>query len=76
MGGLQTLNIALPHLDQFAYIGIFSSGRFNGSDAQFIKEHGAALDNATWKKGLKFCLWVWEPTIDSRIPAASGWSPS
>jgi enterochelin esterase-like enzyme len=53
MGGLQTLNIALPHLDQFAYVGIFSSGWFNGSDAKFMKEHGAALDNTEWKKGLK-----------------------
>jgi len=53
MGGLQTLNIALPNLDRFAYVGIFSSGWFNGSDAQFVKEHGAALDNASWKKGLK-----------------------
>ena len=24
MGGFQTLNIAVPHLDQFAYIGVFS----------------------------------------------------
>jgi enterochelin esterase-like enzyme len=26
MGGGQTLNIAIPHLDQFTYIGVFSSG--------------------------------------------------
>jgi enterochelin esterase-like enzyme len=26
MGGMQTLNIAIPHLDQFAYVGVFSSG--------------------------------------------------
>ncbi len=26
MGGSQTLNIAIPHLDQFAYVGVFSSG--------------------------------------------------
>jgi enterochelin esterase-like enzyme len=26
MGGSQTLNIAIPHLEQFAYIGVFSSG--------------------------------------------------
>ncbi len=26
MGGNQTLNIAMPHLDKFAYIGVFSSG--------------------------------------------------
>jgi len=28
MGGAQTLNIAVPHLDKFAYIGVFSSGLF------------------------------------------------
>jgi enterochelin esterase-like enzyme len=26
MGGNQTLNIAIPHLDQFTYVGVFSSG--------------------------------------------------
>ncbi|MBK9316856.1 MAG: hypothetical protein IPM55_21810 [Acidobacteria bacterium] len=26
MGGNQTLNIALPHLEKFAYIGVYSSG--------------------------------------------------
>src|SRR6185295_11276452 len=26
MGGTQTLNIGIPHLDRFAYIGVFSSG--------------------------------------------------
>jgi enterochelin esterase family protein len=26
MGGSQTLSIAIPHLEQFAYIGVFSSG--------------------------------------------------
>jgi enterochelin esterase family protein len=30
MGGSQTLNIAIPHLDQFAYIGVFSSGLLGG----------------------------------------------
>src|SRR5205823_13158015 len=30
MGGSQTLNIAIPHLDQFAYIGVFSSGVLGG----------------------------------------------
>ena len=26
MGGNQTLNAAIPHLDKFAYIGVYSSG--------------------------------------------------
>ena len=28
MGGAQTLNIAIPNLDKFAYFGVFSSGVF------------------------------------------------
>jgi hypothetical protein len=31
MGGNQTLNIAIPHLDRFAYIGVFSSGIISGA---------------------------------------------
>jgi len=33
MGGSQTLNIAIPHLDKFAYIGVFSSGILGGRGA-------------------------------------------
>src|SRR5262249_23995836 len=31
MGGRQTLDIAIPHLDQFAYVGVFSSGLFGNA---------------------------------------------
>ncbi|MEO8484400.1 MAG: alpha/beta hydrolase-fold protein [Acidobacteriota bacterium] len=34
MGGSQTLNIAIPHLDQFAYVGVFSSGILGGGGAR------------------------------------------
>ena len=30
MGGSQTLNIAIPNLDKFAYMGVFSSGLLGG----------------------------------------------
>lgn len=30
MGGSQTLNIAIPHLQKFAYVGVFSSGILGG----------------------------------------------
>jgi enterochelin esterase-like enzyme len=30
MGGTQTLRVAIPHLDKFAYIGVFSSGLIGG----------------------------------------------
>jgi enterochelin esterase-like enzyme len=57
MGGSQTLNAALPRLDKFAYIGVFSSGLFNGRGGpSFEEQHKAELDNAGWKRGLKL-LW-------------------
>ena len=30
MGGSQTLNIGIPHLDKFAYVGVYSSGVLGG----------------------------------------------
>jgi enterochelin esterase family protein len=56
MGGGQTLNIAIPHLDRFGYVGVFSSGiPANVADA-WEKQHLAALDNASAKRGLRL-LW-------------------
>lgn len=34
MGGNQTLNIAVPHLDRFAYVGVFSSAAFGAFPAR------------------------------------------
>ncbi len=67
MGGSQTLNIAIPHLDKFAYIGVYSSGLIAGllgSQAQapgasWEQLHQSELDNAASKKGLKL---VWFST--------------
>ncbi len=75
MGGSQTLNIAIPHLDKFSYIGVFSSGllgSFGGGrggaapapdlsagPTPWETQHLAELDNAAWKKGLKL---VWFST--------------
>jgi enterochelin esterase family protein len=65
MGGSQTLNIAIPHLDQFAYVGVFSSGIFGivprpgappPSGPSWEEQHQAELDNASLKKGLQL-LW-------------------
>ncbi len=55
MGGGHTLSIALPHLQEFAYIGVFSSGLYQVNMAEWEKEH-PEVDNAAWKKGLKL-LW-------------------
>ncbi len=62
MGGAHTLNIAIPHLNEFAYIGVFSSGIFGivprpGMEApegpSWEEQHQAELDDASLKKGLK-----------------------
>src|SRR5207302_3472727 len=65
------LSIAIPHLDQFAYVGVFSSGLIGafgpprgGASTQpppagpspWEQQHAAELENASWKKGLKL-LW-------------------
>ncbi len=61
MGGAHTLNIGIPHLDKFAYLGVFSSGIFGigggpGGQPQgpsFEEQHKAILDDAKLKDGLK-----------------------
>ncbi len=62
MGGAQTLNIAIPDLDKFASLGVFSSGIFGiaggpggnpPAGPSFEEKHKAILDDATLKKGLK-----------------------
>lgn len=58
MGGAQTLNIAIPNLDRFAYFGVFSSGVFGitrrtGSNPGWEEQNKDALDDAKLKEGLK-----------------------
>ena len=62
MGGAHTLNIGVPHLDRFAYLGVFSSGIFGivqrpGAPApqgpSFEEKHKAVLDDAKLKEGLR-----------------------
>lgn len=45
MGGNQTLNIALPNLEKFAYIGVFSSGLLNVFARQMPGAGGPAAAN-------------------------------
>ncbi|HUS33824.1 MAG TPA: alpha/beta hydrolase-fold protein [Verrucomicrobiae bacterium] len=65
MGGAQTLNIAFDHLDQFAYVGVYSSGVFGiggpqqNSEPTWEERHKTALDNGDLKKDLKL---VWFAT--------------
>jgi enterochelin esterase family protein len=62
MGGAQTLNIGIPHLDQFSYLGVYSSGIFGiaggpgGNSPQgptFEEKNKAILDDPKLKEGLK-----------------------
>ncbi len=61
MGGGHTINIAIPNLEDYAYIGVFSSGVFSlnrrGSQEQsgpsWEEQNKEKLDDAKLKKGLK-----------------------
>ncbi len=63
MGGAHTLNIGIPHLDKFAYLGVYSSGIFGisgggpGGNApqgpSFEEKQNSILDDAKLKDGLK-----------------------
>ncbi|MGZ8937583.1 MAG: esterase [Limisphaerales bacterium] len=62
MGGGQTLNIGIPNLEKFGYLGVFSSGVFGitgdrrGGEPEgpsFEERHQTILDDAKLKKGLK-----------------------
>jgi enterochelin esterase family protein len=68
MGGGQTLAIGIPRLEEFAYLGVFSSGVFGitgtgpgsgGPGPSFEEQNRAVLDDATKKKGLEL---VWFAT--------------
>jgi enterochelin esterase family protein len=64
MGGAQTLNIAFTNLDEYGYIGVYSSGIFGiaggfggqGPSTKWEDDHKAVLANAELKKGLRL---VW-----------------
>lgn len=67
MGGVQTLNLAFSNLDDYSYIGVYSSGvfgiagGFGGAPPNkgWEERHKETLDNAELKKGLKL---VWFAT--------------
>lgn len=60
MGGGQTLEIAFSHLDEYAYIGVFSSGVFSiGRDTSFEDSHLDTLDAPSLKEDLEL---VWFST--------------
>jgi enterochelin esterase family protein len=63
MGGEQSLNLALPNLEKFGYVGVYSAGIFGildgaqgASNPSWEEQHKDTLDDARLKKGLKL-LW-------------------
>jgi enterochelin esterase family protein len=57
MGGGQTLEAAFTTGNQFAYIGVFSSGAgLGGGGANWETAHQAVLDNPKLKRGIKL-IW-------------------
>jgi len=81
MGGSQTLNISVPNLEKFGYVGVYSSGLLGGGrgaaaasgtpappfGAAFEQQHAATLDNAAAKKGLKL-FWFATGVDDGLMP--------
>jgi enterochelin esterase family protein len=78
MGGAQTLNIAFANLDQFGYIGVFSSGifgiagGFGGAppSTQWEDSHKATLDDAELKKDVRL-LWFGIGKEDFLVPTST-----
>ena len=64
MGGAQTLNVSFGKLDDYAYVGVYSSGIFGitggfggqAPNTQWEDGHKETLDNGDLKKGVKL---VW-----------------
>jgi enterochelin esterase family protein len=64
MGGAQALNVAFSHLEDYGYLGVFSSGIFGiaggrggaAPNRQWQQRHKAVLDDAEARKGLRL-LW-------------------
>jgi enterochelin esterase family protein len=78
MGGSQTLNIAFLRLQQFAYIGVFSSSASLGGGrgaapatppgpSAWETAHTANLDESALKKGTKL-VWLSTGVNDSLLP--------
>ncbi len=81
MGGGQTIDISLSHLNRFAYVGVWSAGVFAGQrrspaganplpavvSPDWVKQHADALDNAKLRSGLKL-LWFGTGADDGLLP--------
>jgi enterochelin esterase family protein len=68
MGGMQTLNITMAHLDKFAYIGVFSSGWLRQTPEAIEKEYGTELSDVRAQKGLRV-FWFATGKDDGLLPS-------
>lgn len=80
MGGSQTLNIAIPNLGKFSYVGVFSSGLLGSfgrrggatnSTPAWEEQHKTVLDDSELKKTLKL-LWFSTGKDDFLIETTRG----
>jgi enterochelin esterase family protein len=62
MGGFQTLDVGVKHMDQFAWLGVFSAGIREG----YAEPHGADLDKANERLGL---FWIGIGEDDFLMPS-------
>jgi len=69
MGGMQTLNLTLRHLDQFAWIGGMSSPPRQGFDPATAYD-GVFRDAAAFNKKVKL-LWLGAGTAETRFHASA-----
>jgi enterochelin esterase family protein len=83
MGGGQTINLMVSHLDRFGYVGVWSAGIFDQSHRlsakpvwppvsvapEWIEAHQAELDNDRARRGLKL-LWFAAGADDQLLPIA------
>lgn len=62
MGGFQTLNVGVKHMDQFSWLGVFSAGIRDNYD----ETHGKFLDKANDQLAL---LWIGVGADDALLPS-------
>jgi enterochelin esterase-like enzyme len=55
MGGAHTLEISMSDLEEYGYIGVYSSGGFGiGDNDEYVTRHHAALTDDSLKDGLEY----------------------
>jgi len=74
MGGAQTLEIAVRHLKDFGYVGVFSSGVLAGNGADAVDawgtQHAAQLDDKSARASLAL-LWLATGKDDFLLPTTN-----